>query len=231
MVNKDKTERTSLTRGETSWKEAKKVGSLLGDTEDVARRKRLSAAALSKLNNVWIRKDKIKTTTKLKLYRSLVKPVLTYNSGTWALTKMEEKRLDAFHRTQLRKVLGIRYPVKITNISLYKKCNETPLSSQILEYRWRLFGHILRRNEDIPARKAMKFYFTNINEKFPGRPLTTLPTVLNNDLIKVNNTYTAITLKSEKDLEQLTTLAKNRRRWKLLTRSISEAAKASRSDD
>ena len=174
-----------MSRDETSWKEAKKVGSLLGDKEDVERRKRLSIVALNKLTNVWIRKDKIKTTTKVRLYKTLVKSVLIYNSGTWALTKAEEEKVDAFHRKQLRRILGIRYPVKITNASLYQKCNETPLSLQILEHRWRLFGHILRRNEDIPARKAMQFFFQKTTERFPGRPLTTLPVVLNNDLARV----------------------------------------------
>ena len=112
----------------TEYKNTKKVGTLIGDEEDVERRKRLSNAALTKLLYVWIKGDKIKRKTKLKLYRSLVKSILVYNCGTWALTKSEEEKLNAFHRKQLRKVLNIKYPVKITNSSLYNKCEEHPLS-------------------------------------------------------------------------------------------------------
>ena len=49
-----------------------------------------SEKTLAKLQNVWVRGDKLKKKTKLKLYRALVKSVLTYNCSTWALTQAEE---------------------------------------------------------------------------------------------------------------------------------------------
>ena len=139
---------------------------------------------LAKLQNIWIKGDKIKRKIKIKLYRTLVKSVLTYNCGTWALTKTEEEKLNAFHRQQLRKILNIKYPVKITNSSLYEKCNECPLSITLLGNRWRLFGHILRRNSEVPAKKSMNSYFISHGSKVRGRPLTTLPVVLNKDLTR-----------------------------------------------
>ena len=113
----------------------------------------------------------------------------------------EEEKLNAFHRQQLRKILNIKYPVKITNSSLYKKCNECPLSITLLESLWRLFGHILRRNSEIPANKSMKSYFISHGSKFKGRPLTTLPVVLNKDLTRVSDDKLQLT--SLKDLEHL----------------------------
>ena len=73
--------------------------------------------ALRKMNNVWIRNDKIKQTTsaRLKLYRTLVKPILMYYSG-----QKGEEDLDAFHRKQLRLVLNMKYPVKMRSRSVYK---------------------------------------------------------------------------------------------------------------
>ncbi|GFS01310.1 hypothetical protein ElyMa_001094000 [Elysia marginata] len=53
QVNVDKTEFTNLSRGETNWQTTKKVGTLIGDQEDIERRKQLSSAALVKLKNVW----------------------------------------------------------------------------------------------------------------------------------------------------------------------------------
>ena len=98
----------------------KKVGSLIDDGKDVERRKHLATVALYKLNNVWIKGNTLKTSTKIKLYKSLVKSILLYNCGTWALTLTEEERLNAYHRKQLKKILNIRYPKKITNKSLYR---------------------------------------------------------------------------------------------------------------
>ena len=228
LVKAEKTEQTTLSRSGKEYKNAKKVGTLIGDEED-NRRKPLSTAALAKLQNIWIKGDKVKRKTKIKLYRTLVKSVLTYNCGTWALAKTEEEKLNAFHRQQLRKILNIKYPVKITNSSLYEKCNECPLSITLLESRWRLFGHILRRNSEIPANKSMNSYFISHGGKFRGRPLTTLPVVLNKDLTRVSDDKLQLT--SLKDLEHLRSVAQNRQTWRKLTTRIREAAEASASDD
>ncbi|GFS23376.1 hypothetical protein ElyMa_006975700 [Elysia marginata] len=196
--------------------------------EDIERRKQLFSAALVKLKNVWLKGDKITKNTKLKLYKALVKSVLTYNCGTWAPTQSQEERLNAFHRKQLKKVLNIKYPVKITNSSLYNKCNERPLSIFILESRWRLFGHILRRDSQIPANQAMSGYFVTEGSKFKGRPLTTLPVVLNRDLSRIINSN--LQLKSSHDLEHLRSIAQQRDEWTKLTARIREAAEASQSE-
>ena len=208
IVNADKTEQTTLSRSGKEYKNAKKVGTLIGDEEDINRRERLSTATLAKLQNIWIKGDKVKRKTKIKLYRTLVKSVLTYNCGTWALTKTEEEKLNAFHRQQLRKILNIKYPVKITNSSLHEKCSECPLSITLLESRWRLFGHILRRNSEILADKSINSYFISNGSKFRGRPFTTLPVVLNKDITRVSDDKLQLT--SLKDLEHLRSVAQNR---------------------
>ena len=59
-VNVGKTELTSLSKVEDEWKTTRKVGSLIGDVEDIERRKQLSNVALNKLKSVWISTDKIK---------------------------------------------------------------------------------------------------------------------------------------------------------------------------
>ena len=58
---------------------------------------------------------------------------------------------------------------------------KAPLAG-ILKARWNLFGHILRRDSDIPANKATRAYFIQYGHKLRGRPTTTLPILLNRDL-------------------------------------------------
>ena len=127
----------------------KKVGSLIGDEEDTERRKALSTAALNKMHTVWIRKDKISQKRKMLLYKTLVKPVLLYNCGTWGVTAATEKKMDAFHRKQLKRVLNIKYPTIISNEKLYEISKEKPISQTMRAARWKLLGHILRRDQDI----------------------------------------------------------------------------------
>ena len=112
---------------------------------------------------------------------------------------------------------------------MYEKCNECPLSITLLESRWRLFGHILLRNSEMPANKSMNSYFISHGSKFRGRPLTTLPVVLNKDLTRVSDDKLQLT--SLKDLEHLRSVAQNRQTWRKPTTRIREAAKASPSDD
>ena len=93
-VNNSKTEQTEIFRGDRNtgrWRTVKKLGSLLGDTEDVQRRKQLSIESLNRLNHIWIRKDHISEKLRLKLYRTLVKPVLVYNSSTGGLIQKDTK--------------------------------------------------------------------------------------------------------------------------------------------
>ena len=70
---------------------------MLGDKEDICRRKQLSNAALFKLASIWDSHDNIKLNIKLNIYNALVKSILLDNSGTWALTRDDERRLDTFH--------------------------------------------------------------------------------------------------------------------------------------
>ncbi|XP_033111247.1 uncharacterized protein LOC117112288 [Anneissia japonica] len=130
-VNKDKTEYTVIKREELvkeNWRLTKKLGSLLGDKEDITRRKQLAVNAMNKKTALWNRKEKNRLKTRPRLYNSLVKPVLLYNSNTWALTKDDELKLNTFHRKQLRKIIGLKYPHRISNKHLYDRCTARPLS-------------------------------------------------------------------------------------------------------
>ena len=97
---------------------------------------------------------------RIELYKKLIKPVLLCNSSTWGLTANGELKLDTFHRKQLRRVIGKRYPDKISNAKLYEKCKTYPISLQIIELRWQKFGHILRLDQNIPADISMLYYFS-----------------------------------------------------------------------
>ncbi|GFN98606.1 endonuclease-reverse transcriptase [Plakobranchus ocellatus] len=121
-----------------------------------------------------------------------------------------------------------RYPTIISNASLYKKCREAPLSMQVLEARWRLFGRVLRRDRNIPANKAMLFYFPD-NKRARGRPQTTLPITLNNDIKKL--VATKLELTTQTDLDTLCLIAEDRPKWNALVAEIRKTAEAARSDD
>ena len=134
LVNTDKTEHTTLERQQgkngrekEEWRKVKKLGSLLGDQEDITNRKQKASGAMNSLKKLWSQK-KVGINRKLKLYNSLVKSILTYNSSTWGVSITDENNLDSFHRRQLRDVLNIKYPHKINSKSLYETTNTKPIS-------------------------------------------------------------------------------------------------------
>ena len=95
----------------------------------------LAAAQFAKLKNIW----KTKATaleTRLRLYNALVIPVLIYNAGTWGLTSEQSESLNKFHRKQLRQVLNVKLPHKISNKNLCKACKVLePLSIKVARLR------------------------------------------------------------------------------------------------
>ena len=111
LVNKEKTGYTTVKRGskveERGWRNVTKLGSKLGDREDIQRRKELATIALAKNDAIWKKNWKTKLKTRIRLYETLVKRVLLYNCGTGGMSKDDQRKLNSFHRRQLRKVIGI----------------------------------------------------------------------------------------------------------------------------
>ena len=77
--------RIGVCRVDEEWRMPRKLGSLLGEAEDVARRKQLANVAFRKLSTVWFRRSRISPPLRQRLYDSFVVPVL--NMATWGLTK------------------------------------------------------------------------------------------------------------------------------------------------
>ena len=115
----------------------------------------------------------------------------------------------------LRRVLGIQWSDRVTNLDLYARCNVLPASIQSLNSRWRLFGHTLRMNEDTPARLAMVYYFVQDHKGRQGN-YTTIASKLSSELKVV----TGDTMSSQRDLDLLIEVAQHRDLWKDLVNEI-----------
>jgi hypothetical protein len=186
-VNESKWEETEVNgeaKDEEAWKRVKKLGSLLGDDEDVQRRMELANIQFRKLAKVW-EHENIRLNTRLRTYNAFVVPVLLYNAGTWGLCESSVRKLEVYHRAQLRKVLGVRWPFKVSNEDLYKRCRAEPLGLVLRFRRWNLFGHVLRLPLDTPAQLAMDYYCQQSRasdvKKQRGRAQVTLPVLLFNE--------------------------------------------------
>ena len=231
IVNKSKTEQTVIkkdTRINEKWRTVKKLGSLLGDSEDISRRKQLACASMKSVKHLWIKKKMTKQNTRIKLYKSMVKHVLTYNLKACGFTVHDRKKLDSFHRRQLKRVLGITWPNKIKSEKLYKITKSKPLSVEITESRWQYFGHVLRMDENAPAQKAMTWYFEGrIGRLGFGRRRTSIVETLNNDIILARTHYPTLEIFPMyilRDLNCLRRLASDRLKWKQISKLVVASA-------
>ena len=125
---------------EEDWRVKRKLGSLLDDAEDVSHRKDIATAALHRMCKVWLRPSKTSESTRLRLYKCYVLPILLYNCGAWAITDFVLHSLGSFHRQQLRKVIGIHYPATISNNKIYDRTETQPLHFHFLCSRWSLLA-------------------------------------------------------------------------------------------
>jgi hypothetical protein len=91
------------------------------------------------------------------IYKTLIKPVLTYGVETWVLSKADELRLGVFERKILRRIYGpnceeatwrSRY-----NEELYHLYDETDLVTTIKITRLRWARHIVRMQDNLPCKK------------------------------------------------------------------------------
>ena len=173
MINHDKTEKYEISRtSDTSWKKCKLLGTLLDTSQDIKRRKGLAIDAAKTLKHVFKGK-KVWTSTKSRTFDTYITSIFLYNASTWTLTKTQEAKIDSFQRRMIRiNVLNIRWPKKMSNDNVYKISKLEPWSKKIKKQKLTWFGHVMRMNENTPARKALRFAQQNY-EKPPGRPKET----------------------------------------------------------
>ena len=119
------------------------MGSLLDTDSDIRRRKSLTIDAMNKLKEVWT-STIVTLNVKLRLFNTCIRSIFLYNSQIWTMTKKRENQVDYFHRRMLRKMLGVRWPKKISNIELQKKTTQKPWHFIISEQRLRWLSDAIR---------------------------------------------------------------------------------------
>ena len=186
-VNPLKTEHTVVSKTQTEWHKTRKLGSLLKESEDFCKQKQAAEIVFNQLWFLWKKNNNLPEKLRLRLYKTLVRPVLLYNMNTWGSTIVQFKKLESFERRLLRRVLGIYYPNHLSNEEVYKRSNMNLIRLDAFHARWKLFRKVLQMPDDVPAMYWTRDYFRNEGlSKFKGKPNVTLMSTLQSDLQSIH---------------------------------------------
>ena len=174
--------------------------------QDIERRRAGATRAFGTLRKrMWGRRE-ISLKVKMKVFNALVIPVLLYGATAWALTKTEERRLDAFEMGMLRSILGIRWDDFIRNDDIRGRLCQTPVSLKLRKARLKWFGHMERMGEERQVKRIMRARMQGRRPR--GRPRTRWNDVLRRDLEGSGLSY-----------EEAAAEARDRDRWRGIVRA------------
>jgi hypothetical protein len=203
-MNPDKTEEFQIDNKLKEWKHSKKLGTILGETEELEARMNKATQKLYECKALWKKKHGMSEMLKIRLFKVFIQSVLLYNCGTWALTRENLEKLERFQRNTLRKILNIHYPNKISRKAIYKRTKVEKLEPQIAKARLDLFGKMLRGDCNSPALFWLREYFDTTNLKARrGKICTNLLKILQQDMKDAN-----YCLNNTEDLNKLIYIAR-----------------------
>lgn len=113
-------------------------------------------------------------TTKFRLYKTMVRPIVLYGCETWTLTNRHENVLNVFERKMLRKICG---PIQENNV--WRARNNRELSElfgcetivgAIKSSRLRWAGHVIRMDNSRAVKRTLLTNCGTIGTRARGRP-------------------------------------------------------------
>ena len=95
--------------------------------------------------NIFKSKD-ITLSTKVRLVKAMVFPVVMYGCESWTVKKGERQRIDAFELWCWRRLLRVPWTARRSNQSILKATSpECSLEGLMLRLKLQYFGHLMRR--------------------------------------------------------------------------------------
>ena len=97
------------------------------------------------LDNILKSRD-ITLSTKVRLVKAMVFPVVMYGCESWSIKKVEHRRIDAFELWCWRRLLRVPWTARRSNQSILKEISPgCSLEGLILKLKLQYFGHLMQR--------------------------------------------------------------------------------------
>ena len=92
----------------------------------------------------------ITLSTKVRLVKAMVCPVVMYGCESWTIKKAERQRIDAFELWCWRRLLRVPWTARISNQSILKEISPgCSLEGLMLKLKLQYFGHLMQRVDSL----------------------------------------------------------------------------------
>ena len=104
---------------------------------------------MTNLDSILKSRD-ITLSTKVRLVKAMVFPVVTYGCESWTIKKAECQRIDAFELWCWRRLLRVPWTARISNQSILKEVSPgCSLVGLMLKLKLQSFGHLMRKADSL----------------------------------------------------------------------------------
>ena len=112
-------------------------------SHEIRRQLLLGRKATTNLDSVPKSRD-VTLTTKVRIVKAVVFPVLTYSCESWTVKKAEHQRIDVFKLWCWRRLLKVLWTARRSNQSILREINlEYSLAGLMLKMKLQYFGHLI----------------------------------------------------------------------------------------
>ena len=104
---------------------------------------------MTNLYSIFKSRD-ITLSTKVRLVKAMVFPVVMYGCESWTVKKAECRRIDAFELWCWRRLLRVPWTARKSNQSILREISPgISLKGMILKLKLQYFGHLMRRVDSL----------------------------------------------------------------------------------
>ena len=104
---------------------------------------------MTNLDSIFKSRD-ITLSTKVRLVKAMVFPVVMYGCESWTIKNTECRRIDAFQIWCWRRFLGVPWTTRRSNQSILKEISpECSMERLMLKLKLQYFGHLMQRVDSL----------------------------------------------------------------------------------
>ena len=116
---------------------------------------------------------------KEKIYRTCLKPVMTYGPETWVVRPLEESMLGRVEKLMLRMICGVRLADSVNTKKLMVRLGLDNTNVEMVRQKsLRWLGHVVRKGDDNCVKQAWKFEVEGSRGR--GRPRLAWKNIMKN---------------------------------------------------